>query len=457
MLKASLSLFLLFLLFSFTGFSQCLIPLPPPACNGTEPLVTDGDIVSGGTTKWYYGSAATISTVTLDGGTLVVCGDLTIDKFYITTGKIFIRPGARLVLGSGLGSGLQFKGDCAIYNYGTCEIQRNLTLENNAAAATPNIVFNALSTSVFLMTNQYFVINNAYSWFVNNGRAEYWGIITDSQASPASVCLGNGSSVKMAILINKVANSYTVPAGNACVHVFQLSEFYGKLTSSPTLYACLGSTHTSSTSCIPFGCQPNNWGAAQLFTNCTGCAAVTIALPLQFISFNAVCNGDGTNTLQWETDPAIREGMFTVLRSPGGEQYSAIDSIAIDKNNAPAFNLIDNHPLQGNNYYMIRYTNTHSGLMIRSRIAKVISKIKAGFNIYPVPFDDKFIINYEQGTAMQKILLTDMEGRDISIRYTNHAVSQSVEVTVLNKLQPGLYIIYMKTDKKIVVKPIFKQ
>ncbi|MES1220455.1 MAG: hypothetical protein ABUT20_33445, partial [Bacteroidota bacterium] len=271
--------FSLILLSFFTSYSQCLAPLPAPACSGTEPLALDGDIISGGTTKWYYGSALTMNSLTVDGGTLVVCGNLTVDKFYMNTGKVFIRPGGRFVIGSGIGAGLQFKGDCAIYNYGTCEIQRNLTLENNAAAATPNIVYNALSTSVFLMSNQYFVISNAYSKFINNGRAEFWGIITDNQASAASTCLGNGSTTKMAILINKVANSYTVPNGNACVHVFQQSEFYGQLTSSPNLLACLGSSHTSSTSCIPFGCHPNYWGAAQVITNCSGCAAVMIALP----------------------------------------------------------------------------------------------------------------------------------------------------------------------------------
>jgi len=180
-------------------------------------------------------------------------------------------------------------------------------------------------------------------------------------------------------------------------------------------------------------------------------------LPLQFISFNAIYNGDGANKLQWEANPVIHEGAFTVLRSPDGKQYSPIDSFTIDNNNDPTFNLTDNHPLHGNNYYMIRYTNIHSGLILSSRIAKVISKIKAGFNIYPVPFNDKFIIDYEQDTHPQKILLTDVEGRDIRIRYKIREQARSVEVIILNKLQPGLYIIYMKTDKKIVVKPIFKQ
>ncbi|MCW3118374.1 MAG: hypothetical protein JWM28_2456, partial [Chitinophagaceae bacterium] len=60
-------------------------------------------------------------------------------------------------------------------------------------------------------------------------------------------------------------------------------------------------------------------------------------------------------------------------------------------------------------------------------------------------------------TNPQKIILTDEEGRNLPIRHTIHRASQSVEVIVLNQLQPGLYIIYMQTDKNIVVKPIFKR
>jgi hypothetical protein len=450
-----LSLLLLFI--SLSSLPQCLTSLPPPACLGTEPLVTDNEVLNGGTTKWYYGAATTINTLTLNGGTLVVCGDLTVDKFYMDKGTIFIRQGARFVIGSGLGSGLQFKGDCSIYNYGTCEVQRNLSLENNATAATPNRVINALSSSVFKMSNQYFVINNNYSWFVNNGTAEFWGIITDAQASPGSVCLGNGSKTKMAILINKVANSYVSPSGNSCVYVFQMSEFYGKLTSSPTLFACLSNTHTSSTSCIPFGCTPNNWGNAQIFSNCAGCAAIA-ALSLQFTSFTASKDMGGTHKLEWQLSNEIDGGVFVVYRSGEGENYEVIDSMPVKQASGSFFNAVDKNPLQGNNYYMIRYINSRTGMTINSKMAKVFSETTAGFSLYPVPFDNKFYVGFIPGTHPEKIILTDVNGRNIRIRSIVREEAKLVEVVVLDKIQPGIYIIHMQADNKnIVAKTIFKR
>jgi hypothetical protein len=452
MLKVIPLSFLLLFIFSQHSLSQCLSALPPPDCNGTEPLVTDGETINGGTTKWYYGATATFATLTLNGGTLVVCGDLTVSNFFMTTGTIYIRQGGRIVLGGG--SGLQFFGGCAIYNYGTCEIQRNLTLEDPASAATPNIVINALSTSVFRMPNQYLVIANAYSSFVNNGTAVFWGIITDTKSTPGSVCLGNQSTTQMAILINKVANTYSAPGGNACVYVYQYSEFTGgQLTSDPTLSACLSSGHTSSTC---GACTPNNWGAAQVFTNCSGCAAI-VALPAWFASFAAGPVANGKVKLQWQMTTDIHDGMFRILRSADAANYSAIDSMPADANQFTSFYSIDKSPLRGNNYYMISYTNPQTGRMINSKATKVFSDMTVGFNLYPVPFDDKFFITYEAGTHPEKILLTDISGRNIPARYIMQEGSQSVEVQLMNKILPGLYIVHMQTNKTTIAKTIIKR
>ncbi|MBL7740377.1 MAG: T9SS type A sorting domain-containing protein [Chitinophagaceae bacterium] len=446
---------LLFSFFPLFSFSQCLTALPPPGCNGTEPLATDGETISTGTTKWYYGATVTMNSLTLDGGTLVVCGDLTIDRFYMNTGNVFIRQGGRLVIGSGIGAGLQLRGGCAIYNYGTCEIQRNLSLENNATAISPNRVINALTTSVFKMSNQYFVINNAHSWFVNNGYAEFWGIITDNQSSAGSVCLGNRSITRMAVLINKVANTYNAPDGNACVNVYQFSEFYGQLTSSASLLVCLGSGHSSNSGCILFGCTPNNWGVAQVFTNCTGCGTLA-ALTVSFTSFTA---GSHTRSvmLQWQMNSTVQSGLFRVLRSSDGSAWDPIDSLSAGQNNISVYNYTDQSPLRENAFYMIQYTNPLTGMMMNSKIIKMFTGIMAGFHLYPVPFDNKFFINYEPGANPEKILLTDLAGRDIRAKYTIREGSQSVEVIVLDNIQPGLYIVHMQTSRNVVAKTIFKR
>lgn len=259
--------------------AQCRTPLPFTACTGTEPLVVADEIIPEGTTKWYYGPATTMNSLTLRGGTLVVCGDLTIDKFYMDSGQIMINPHARFVIGGGIGAGIQLFGKCTITNYGTFECQRNLSMDNGwASPSKPNIIINATWESSFKMPNQYFVINNANSYFVNNGFAQFWGLITDNQSVPGSVCLSG--TMQMAVLINKIANSYITGSGNSCVYVHQFSQFSGVLTNSTNIYACLGASHTSSAGCAGPGCLPNNWGNAQVVMNCNTCSSLSV-LPVR--------------------------------------------------------------------------------------------------------------------------------------------------------------------------------
>src|SRR5438067_262697 len=159
--------FLLFFQLTFLlSKSQCLTAPVYPLCTGVEPQTVSGDIINTSVTKWFYNSPTTIGTLKMNGGTLIVCSDLTVDKFYMDSGTIVIQPGARFVIGSGIGSGMQLFGNSRIYNYGVFECRRNLSLENAyASLSKPNIFINATTNSVFKMPGLYFVINNPYSWF----------------------------------------------------------------------------------------------------------------------------------------------------------------------------------------------------------------------------------------------------------------------------------------------------
>ncbi len=454
MMKAHLLILLFFLLPPGFAFSQCLIAPSLPACNGSEPLVADNETLAAGTTKWYYGGTTVYNSLTMKGGTLVVCGDITVDKFYMDSGSIYVHPGARFVVGSGIGAGLIFRGACYVYNYGTFEIQRNLSLENNATAVSPNILINATAASVFKMSNQYLVINNAHSWYVNNGVSEFWGIITDAQSVAGSVCLGKGSTTKMAVLINKVANTYVVPTGNACLYVHQFSQFYGRLTNSTGLLACLSNGHTSDSGCIPWGCQPNNWGSAQVFTSCNSCSAL-LALSVHFTSFISSVTADYSNQLNWEMNTAVPTGTFRILRSADGSRFSVIDSFEKKESAISKFTRIDKNPLPGNNHYMIKYTNSN-GYSINSRIVHTYTEPKNGFSIFPVPFDKKFIVRYAPGMRPEKIIITDISGRNINIQYNIKESSQQVEIVLADKVEAGIYIIHMVNNQKYTAQTIIK-
>ena len=269
---AILSGLAILLLFLQPAYSQCKKAPPPEPCMGTEPSPVNNEIMTVGIKKWYYGPAATFSQLTLRGGTLVVCSDLTITKLILDSGTIVINPGAKLTAGGG-GSGMIWQGGCAVYNHGRFEITSNLTLQGPyASAARPNILMNT-SPAASSRSFDYLVINDPNSLLINNGAAQFHGVITDNLAAPGSVCLGYTSQLKQSVLINKVKDSYVAPSGTACVSVSSFSQFLDTLTNHPSLLACISSGHTSQTGGAN---KPNAWGEATRFNACTDCASIAL-------------------------------------------------------------------------------------------------------------------------------------------------------------------------------------
>lgn len=444
--------FLIHLIFQSNLVAQCPPAASAPACTGTEPLVIADEIIPFGTTRWYYGSAATINSLTMRGGQLIVCSDLTVDKFYMDSGQVIINPGARFVIASGDGAGLILNGNSSIYNFGTLEIQRNLSFNGSwASASAPNIVVNATTASVFKMSNQYFVINNAHSWFVNKGRAEFWGIITDNQSSPNCVCLGDQSITTMAVLINKIPNTYTVNTGTACVYVHQYSQFFGRLTGSHGLLACLSASHTSDSGCIPFGCQPNNWGDAQLFANCNSCGTL-VTLPVRFTSFE-VTESRNRNILKWQLETNLSDYMLYIERSEDGQHFYTLDSLPAGL--TTDFSYIDRTVPAGLNHYRVRAVELYSGRAISSKIISSVLNEQQGLRLYPSPFTRAFFVQPIAGESVVSIIVHDLTGKNIPVSYRREDREWRVEL--LAPLSKQMLIVRVITDGGVRVKKIMNE
>lgn len=451
-----LPVFLLLACIPFTRLhSQCLTA-PAATCTNTEPLVVNGEVLNAGTTKWYYGPVTTLNMLTLEGGTLVVCGDLTIDKFYMDSGKIFIQPGGRFVIGNGEGAGLPLRGNSYIYNYGTFEVLRNLSLENGwATPAKPNVIINATATSVLKMNNQYFVINNASSWFVNKGKAYFHGLITDPQASVNSVCLGKGSQTIMTVLYNKVKNSYFAPEPFACVNVSEFSQLWDTLTTvNPYINMCLGLTHRTDSTCIPWGCKPN-WGTANLFRGCVSCGTIVV-LPARFISLHAEQHPDG-NALYWKMENAASTGMFTVETSTGGRQFNPIHSFGCNQqNNTSEYSYFDATIRTGINYYRIKYADTVSKFITYTTVVKAVEEASASIHIYPNPFADRLFISLPGNFPSATASIANVYGGKMTSRQLVRT-GNKWEFRLPGYYSPGIYIITIIAGDHTWKKKIVKQ
>lgn len=455
MIRSTTVLTAVLLFFSLRGFSQCIIPPPPDPCTGSETLLTDNEILPIGTTKWYYGPDVTMNQLTMRGGKLIVCGNLTVNKFYMDSGTIIIRPGARFTDGGGLGVSLVFNGNSSVINYGTFQVYRNLVLDMGyASAAKPNVIINATTSSVMNVSFTYFVINNPYSYFVNNGQADFGGIITDPGTGTGSICLGSGSQTLMNILINKKYNAYTATAGPACVRVNQFSQFYDSLTTSPNINACLSSSYYSDSSCKPFGCKPNAWGAANQFRNCGSCATISL-LAIRMGDYTLSAQ-QGFNKLHWKVNTTSGNLLFKIERSADGKSFRVVDSFP--GNDRSSFEWQDNNTSAGIGYYRIQCVNLQSGTVTTSPVLSGPAvNHQSAISIYPNPVRNELTAMAPAGKKIQRLQLFTISGRKIFEQPLTDINDRVVSVRLPATIQHGLYIVKLLTNDAVFTTRIIKE
>jgi hypothetical protein len=116
------------------------------------------------------------------------------------------------------------------------------------------------------------------------------------------------------------------------------------------------------------------------------------------------------------------------------------------------FNLIDNNPLAGENFYMIHYTDPSTGNNINTPTVRMVFESMA---IYPSPFNDKFFIRHGENGKPEKVIITDLTGQNIPAN-TFTRTSGITEVLMPEKLPPGIYVIHVRTKNNIVARTILK-
>ena len=191
---------------------------------------------------------------------------------------------------------------------------------------------------------------------MNNGIADFHGIITDYNSAAGSVCLGLNSQTRMTVLYNKVKNTYVSPAGSSCVSVSQYSQFYDTLTNYPSVNVCLGNLHNSDASCTPWGCRPNAWGTAQVTTGCATCSAVLTFLPLNF-KYLEGRSYPTYNELKFEMNNETAGMRLYLYRSHNSGPFERIDSLEADDKHK--YNFTDRSPASGITRYYVSCLRTN--------------------------------------------------------------------------------------------------
>lgn len=300
-------------------YAQCPFPAGAPngACIGTT--ATDGANINTGQTFSYSGAATTFSSVNLNGGTLQVCGTLTIQNLNFNAGSIVVMGGGNLTVG-----GLNLNTGSAVTNHGTITINGSLNVGGTDGMfvnyGTANITSSiALSTTTADLVNASptAVINAPNSVMSLSGEMVNLGqmnVLTLDINGGSDICLGPGSQVNTDGLVNNDLDGVIVrPVGsNACIRYTGNALLNNDLTAESNLLVCQATGATTS--------GAGGFGAAIVTPDCPSCSQV---LPVVLRSFQALITGRQIR-VSWTSSSEDNVEGYGLEQSADGNHFSQV-------------------------------------------------------------------------------------------------------------------------------------
>lgn len=169
--------------------------------------------------------------------------------------------------------------------------------------------------------------------------------------------------------------------------------------------------------------------------------SLNITLPLNFISFNAKCEGSKT-LLSWKTAQEQNSSHFNIERSADGTTWNVIGTLPAATNSAAerSYAFADNNSLQ-NIYYRIaeydldgraQYTDTFRSSCNATDV----------FSVWPNPVHDRILINIVADKASTATIhIFDSKGATVKIQSATVLIGSNQLTVDMNTLAKGIYTV----------------
>lgn len=373
------------------SFSQCIPQTPSPDCSSiVAPTLTEGTVVGAGQT-YVVPSSISLTTITMDGGELIVCGGatLTINTITFNSGTLSVAAGGTLNIITA-GTAMVMGANSTIMNYGTINMANSIVIGNNC------LVANVSSTSIFMTPFNQIVVQGTNAQFVNNGQVQS-SFIVNSSNTTVPWCLGPGSQTVTGILINQYNFGFAVPSGSACLNVTNFMSNSQPLTDTPNLVFCYNAS-TVTVSGSP------NFGNATVMANQPSCI---VLLGYMYDNLNGQVY-QGNVHLNWTIEKQHTEleriEVFRYDNLLGDFKEIGTLTAGIDSSNS-VNNYVDHQAFQGQAlFYKLKFITT-DGRVESSEVVKVESGLQSGTVFYPNPFHD--VLYCTPGVEVKEVYTLD--------------------------------------------------
>jgi hypothetical protein len=137
-------------------------------------------------------------------------------------------------------------------------------------------------------------------------------------------------------------------------------------------------------------------------------------LPVNFISFNAHCNGNLV-LLNWKTGQEVNSHYFSVERSADGLQWTVLGNVAAAGNTVveTAYSFTDNSPA-GDDYYRIAEYDL-DGKVQFTKVLHTACGVQDVFKMWPNPVDDRLYVSMT-AAAGGEVIIQLLDGKGALVR-----------------------------------------
>jgi hypothetical protein len=393
-------------------WGQCGSNTNANSCLGCTAEINNNININGGQRYCWNRGSIRVANVNFGGGAMVICsGTVTVSSANFNGGTIVVQAGASLVMENNASMN-----NFTIVNFGTITF-------NSTVALQPVAFYNNVGAVVNFVNTLHI---NSSSVLVNSGLVNASNVTLQTNSGP-SVCQNTGAIFNAVNLTNNTLNSIQSPSGNSCLRVSQTSLLNQNVSPHGALQVCLGAGHQRNGSA--------NFGSATVAESCADCEP--ILLSNRFLYFDWDIISTHKIQLNWSAELDNNGHEFIVERSADGIIWTFVGNKFKEENGI--YNIIDEVPYIGTNYYRIKLISNNNSALYSDIISINIGSEQAtNLKIYPNPTDNNITIIGDE-IQLKNIKNLDVFGRDVTNSLLINSQNLSRLELDLSGLPSGMY------------------
>ncbi|MCU0439643.1 MAG: T9SS type A sorting domain-containing protein [Raineya sp.] len=445
-----------FFLHDFIALSQCspAPPADPLTCGSSGTAFGNNANINSGNTFFHCSTSGSFGGLNLNGGELVICGNVTITSANLNSGRLIITRSATVTFSNNV----TLNNGVTLVNYGTLNINGNLEFQNNEnyfynaatdaqATISGTIIFAQNDNQTGYLFNRGYLTSGAFQ--VRNGVRTF--------------CLEDGSTIRTTnFVLDNMSENNPITYGSGTTGTARIRYTNNftinnniPLTASSNINIC----RAPSASVIG---GSGNRGSATLTSGCSDIAAPTAQpssmgctpLHAQLIDFKIEKRNKNEVLLIWSTAQEINFEHFIIEKSTDAQNFKPITTIKGKGNgNIQAYNFIDKEVNTA--YYRLKKVDKNGNFEYSKTISNVVKDNQESLEIHISPNPASAIIEIRiSKIGTWNIELCSVLG-DVLDSYTFE--NQDLITLDIGKFEKGTYLLKCTNGKEIIIKKLIIQ